>query len=68
MDKILKNKSVINFISVGLLFSTVVHRIADNGLALGAGADCERFTDQAEKMSERKDAHRKPLQPTLTGS
>ncbi len=41
MDKTLKNKSVVNFISVCLMFGTVVHRIADNGLALGEETDFE---------------------------
>jgi hypothetical protein len=41
MDRMLKNKSVVNFISVCLLFSAVGHRIADIGLVLDQEADFE---------------------------
>ena len=32
------------------------------------GADCGRFPVKPKSWHERKDAHRKPLLPNLTGS
>jgi len=39
MDRILKNKSVVNFIFVSLMFSAVGYRIADNGWQICEGGD-----------------------------
>jgi len=43
-------------------------RVAANAGSYTQGRIVTIYRDQAEKQPERKDAHRKPLLPHLTGS